>query len=115
MILVTGASGLLGANILSRARDQGLEVAGLCHRHILNVPGIEMLSVDLTDDLATRQLFMLLRPAGIIHCAAATNVDWCEDHPETAERLNGQVSGTLAAISFELNCRFVYVSTDAVF
>jgi len=79
------------------------------------VPDVPVFSVDLRDGFATRRLLTRLRPEGILHCAAATNVDWCEDHPEEAESLNGQVSGDLAETAAELGARFVYVSTDAVF
>jgi dTDP-4-dehydrorhamnose reductase len=115
MILVTGASGLLGVNLLCRARDRGLEATGLCHRHILRVPGLSTFSVDLADDSASRNLLLRLRPRAIVHCAAATNVDWCEDHPAEAEKLNAKVSGDLAGIASELDARFLYVSTDAIF
>jgi dTDP-4-dehydrorhamnose reductase len=115
MILVTGASGLLGANLVCRAHDQGYETAGLCHRNVLKVPNVSMFSVNLNDERGTRQMIQRLRPEGIIHCAAATSVDWCEDHPKEAERLNGEISGVLAEVATELNAHFVYVSTDAVF
>ena len=115
MIVVTGASGLLGASVLCRAREQGREIAGFCHRHILKIPGVSMFSPDLVDVTATRRLLASLRPTGIVHCAALTDVDWCEDHPEEAEGLNAKASGELAEIAAELDARFVYVSTDAVF
>jgi dTDP-4-dehydrorhamnose reductase len=56
-----------------------------------------------------------LRPKSIILCAAATKVDWCEEHPEEAERVNVQASSFLAEIAQELKAQFVYVSTDSVF
>jgi dTDP-4-dehydrorhamnose reductase len=115
MIVVTGASGLLGANFVSCARDHGREVVGICHRHMIEMPQVPMFAVDLTEPSAMRQLLMRLRPESIVHCAATTNVDWCEDHPQEAERLNGKASGDLAEIAAELDARFLYVSTDAVF
>jgi dTDP-4-dehydrorhamnose reductase len=72
-------------------------------------------TVDLTDALATRSLLFDLRPRAIIHCAAATNVDWCEDNPEQARAINTRASGNLAEIASDLNARFLYVSTDSVF
>jgi dTDP-4-dehydrorhamnose reductase len=115
MIVVTGASGLLGVSVVTYARDLGREVVGICHRHFLRIPGIQFCGVDLTDRKAVSALFATLRPEGIIHCAAATNVDWCEDHPELAEQANVQASSFLAETAQELDARFVYISTDAVF
>jgi len=115
MIVVTGASGLLGASVVTLARDLGREVVGICHRNLLRVPGTRICGVDLTDRQAVRTLFAPLQPESIIHCAAATSVDWCEDHPELAEQVNVQASSFLAEVAQELNARFVYISTDSVF
>lgn len=115
MILVTGASGLLGAGVLCHARDAGRPVAGLCHRHLVRFPSAQVFSVDLTAPEATRQAIVSLRPESIIHCAAATNVDWCEDHPLQAQQVNVQASSCLAEIARDLDARFIYISTDAVF
>ena len=115
MIVVTGASGLLGAAIVGEIRSQGREIAGICHRHRVNIADAPMYSLDLTHHAATRELLTRLRPAGIVHCAAATNVDWCEGHPAEAERLNVDVSSGLADIASDLGSRFIYISTDAVF
>jgi len=115
MLLVTGASGLLGASVLLRARDMGQEVAGVSRRHALQVPGTVAHCVDLADQAATRRIIEHLQPTSVIHCAAATNVDWCEDHPEQAHRINTLASSFLAALARELGCRFLHVSTDCVF
>ena len=115
MIVVTGASGLLGASVVTLARDLGREVVGICHRNLVRVPGIRICGVDLTDRQAVRSLLMPLQPESIIHCAAATGVDWCEDHPEQAEQVNVQASSFLAEVAQELEARLIYISTDSVF
>ena len=115
MILVTGASGLLGASILMQAREQGRTVAGISKRNILRGPGFDCHQVDLEDFDATRRIVAALRPASIIHSAAATQVDWCEDHGEQTDRLNVCVSSFLAALAAEMGASFLFVSTDSVF
>jgi dTDP-4-dehydrorhamnose reductase len=115
VILVTGASGLLGSSVLLRCREAGREVTGTYHSLPLVVPGIPTFEIDLTDELSTRSVVMQLRPSTIIHCAAATAVDWCEDHPIETQRINVETSGTLAALAATLGANFVYVSTDSVF
>jgi len=49
MILVTGASGLLGASLVSLAQAQGREVVGLYHRHPVHIEGVKLLAADLSD------------------------------------------------------------------
>ncbi len=114
MIVVTGASGLLGASVLLQAGDLGRQVVGLCHRHPLRVPGARVSSVDLTDRRTARAMIEGLQPQSIIHSAAATNVDWCEDHPQETEQINVRAPSFLAEIAQDLNARFVHISTDSV-
>jgi dTDP-4-dehydrorhamnose reductase len=56
-----------------------------------------------------------LRPVSIVHCAAATNVDWCEEHPKEAGKINVDASRFLAEFTHQNDIPFVYISTDAVF
>ena len=115
MLLVTGASGLLGAALVSHAHDLGRQVVGLCHRHKLRMKNVPVHSVDLTSRTATRELIARLRPSSIVHCAAATNVDWCEDHPLETEEANVHASSFLAEVAAEMKCSLTYISTDSVF
>jgi len=115
MIVVTGASGLLGASLVMLGRDLGREMTGVCRRHPLRIPGVRICQADLANPQAMRSLLVALRPKSIIHCAAITEVDWCELHPEETEEVNVRASSTLAELAQELNARFLYVSTDSVF
>lgn len=115
MILVTGASGLLGSSILWHCREIGREVTGTYHSLPFIVPGTCACEIDLTDESLTRTLIRKLKPSAIIHCAAATNVDWCEGHTIEVQRINVAASANLAALASELEANFVYVSTDSVF
>jgi dTDP-4-dehydrorhamnose reductase len=127
MLVVSGASGLLGANVLRLAREAGWDkdkdIVGLCHRHVIRDPALRIARVDLTDSSATRNLLAELfseplselRPHAILHCAAAADVDWCEANPKQAEAINVGASAVLAEIAAAFNARFIYISTDAVF
>jgi dTDP-4-dehydrorhamnose reductase len=107
--VVTGASGLLGGAVL---RELGGE--GWSH----NVPelpdGTQLRRVDLRDGGAEAAL-REARPELVVHCAALTDVDACEDDPEAARALNAEAPGRLAATAAALGARFVHVSTDAVY
>jgi dTDP-4-dehydrorhamnose reductase len=115
MILITGASGLLGANLMMVARQHGVEVAGIYHEHAIHLPGVALFRADLTSRSALEAIFAKLRPASVIHCAAASHVDWCEEHPEAAAELNIRASAAIAEIAGKTNARFLYISTDSVF
>jgi dTDP-4-dehydrorhamnose reductase len=115
MILVTGASGLLGGNLVLAANERGLAVAGLAHHHEVRIPGVLTHRLDLTNTNLLEKLLRSLPLRWIVHGAALTNVDWCEDHPAEAHEINVAASGRLAGVARDVGARVLYVSTDAVF
>lgn len=114
-IVVTGASGLLGATVCLAARERGMAVTALYGRHPFHADGIDARPLELADEDAARALVDQVRPSSVVHCAAATNVDWCEDHEDQAMRINAAASGALARAAACVGARFAYVSTDSVF
>ena len=115
MILVTGASGLLGANFVALAQEQGRKVAGLYHRHPVRVNKLKLLAADLLNQAATERIFKELQPSKVVHCAAATGVDWCEEHPDEAYSLNVEVAANIARITRCIGAQLLHISTDSVF
>jgi len=112
--MVTGASGLLGANLVLEAMPAH-EVIALSFRHPIAAPGVLHRAVDLTDPEAVRAVVDETQPAWIVHCAAATGVDACERDPHSAFRLNRDASQSLAHAAAACGASFLLVSTDAVF
>jgi dTDP-4-dehydrorhamnose reductase len=114
-VLVTGASGLLGANLVFELHRRGHAVTALYRHHPIQYPGVRAAACDLTDTACTAALVSGARPKWIIHCAAATDLEWCESHPRECMRINGEVPGELAAVAGEIGAGMVYISTDSVF
>lgn len=115
MILVTGASGLLGANLVMEARTRFDRIVAVYRQHPFGLPGIISVQADLTEARSIRRLLSTYRPRWIVHCAAMTDVDRCELHPEEAWSVNADLSRRLAAEARRAHCRVLYVSTDSVF
>lgn len=115
MMLVTGASGLLGANFVLAASERGHEVTGVYRRHVIAFPGQRSVQADITDPGVVRNLCQSLKPRAVVHCAAATDVDWCEDHPLETRQQNVEATETLATAAHACGAAFLFVSTDAVF
>jgi dTDP-4-dehydrorhamnose reductase len=115
MILVTGASGLLGSNLTAELLRKGERVAALSNRHPIQVPEAICRQVDLCDRNAVFRIVEEVKPRWIFHCAAATDVDWCEAHPDEARRINSDASRFLAEAARRAEAGMVYVSTSAVF
>lgn len=105
-VLVTGARGQLGHDVLC-------ELTG---RHIKCI-GVDREDFDITDKDATLRYISNLKPDSIIHCAAYTNVDMAEEDREKQICFDINVNGTenVAAACKITGAKLVYISTDYVF
>jgi len=112
--MVTGVSGLLGANFAMDMSSR-YRLTGIYHDHPVTVPGVTTVRVDLSSAADCRSLLDRVRPERIFHFAAATNVDWCEEHRADAWRINVEGTRTLAEWTAARGGRLIYMSTDAVF
>jgi dTDP-4-dehydrorhamnose reductase len=113
-LLVTGASGFLGWNLCQIARADW-EVHGTYARHSIEIPEIELHSIDLTDLDTVDRTISAIAPDAIIHTAAASQPNFCQNNPELSYRINVTVSQHLAKICQDANIPFVFTSTDLVF
>ena len=114
-IAVTGAGGTLGKAVVLESKDRGYDVVAFYHSAPLSVPSVQIEPLDLTDTAAIRETLSRIRPDIVLHAAAEVRVDWCEDHPDQAARINAYASGVLAEAASQSGASFLYVSTDSVF
>ena len=99
-VLILGANGMLGRDLATVFPG-----ARLCGHKDL----------DITDEAAVHAYILEMMPDLVINAAAYTNVDGCEDEPETAFAVNGDAPGYIAAACREAGARLVHYSTDYVF
>ncbi|MEO1208339.1 MAG: NAD(P)-dependent oxidoreductase [Cyanobacteria bacterium J06638_20] len=111
---LTGASGFLGWYVAEAAQAQW-QVIGTYHRHAVTVPGIALQQLDLTDAIALRQFFSDLRPDAVIHTAALSQPNRCQENPELSQAINVTASTQLAELCAEVEIPFVFTSSDQVF
>jgi dTDP-4-dehydrorhamnose reductase len=114
-VLITGISGLLGHACAAEGLRRRYSVAGVQHRADLRFESIQTFKTDLTNYGAAQQVLAEVKPDWIVHCAALTNVDYCESHEEEAVRINSVMSASLSESAERYGSRFLYVSTDSVF
>jgi dTDP-4-dehydrorhamnose reductase len=103
-VLVTGAGGMLGRDVVLAAGNAGHDVVGFGHTEL-----------DVTDPDALSAKFGLERPDVVINCAAWTDVDGAEESEQAALAVNGAAAGQVAAAAAEVGSSVVYVSSDYVF
>lgn len=115
-VLVTGAGGLLGSDLVRTLRDR-CEVVGWA-RHAVPWRGtwsIPIDPVDLTDPASVTSSIQRWRPEAVIHSAAMTDVDASERDPELAMRVNRNGTRTVASACANVGAFLLAVSTDYVF
>jgi dTDP-4-dehydrorhamnose reductase len=111
-VLVTGAAGMLGSEILLRAPD-GTRTVGTDLR---DGAGVVAPSLDLADPAAVARLFADHGPfTGAIHTAAFTAVDLAEQKEADALRANAEATRVVAAACARERIPLVALSTDFVF
>lgn len=113
-LLITGASGLLGANLVLDAHKEH-DVIAVYHRHPIELEGVQSESADLSQPGIAKELFDRFQPEFVIHCAADTSIDELESNPELAFQMNREMAGNVAEAAKETGAKLVHISTDAVF
>ncbi|MCJ8012679.1 dTDP-4-dehydrorhamnose reductase [Paenibacillus sp. KQZ6P-2] len=103
-VLVTGAAGQLGMDLVSQLHQKGHEVKG-CDRA----------SLDITNQEQCWQVIGEFKPDAVIHCAAYTAVDAAETDVDGAYRVNAAGTRNIAVAAEKVGAKFVYISTDYVF
>lgn len=105
-ILVTGAKGQLGADVVTELAGRGHTVIA-CGRE----------EMDITDQSAVERVIGAHAPDAVIHCAAWTAVDAAEEEQNIPLVRSINVDGTkyIAEVCKRLGCPVMYISTDYVF
>jgi len=103
-LLVTGAAGMLGRDVVAAANDAGHEVVALARADL-----------DIADAAAVRAAMLNARPDAVVNCAAWTDVDGAEAEETAATAVNGDGAGHVAAAAAEAGAHLVHVSSDYVF
>ncbi len=103
-LLVAGAGGQVGRELVRRGAARGLAVAGRSHRQM-----------DVTDMAAVRAAIREVRPLCVVNAAAYTAVDRAEDEAQAARAANAAGPETLARACQEAGIPLFHLSTDYVF
>ena len=101
MILVIGANGMLGRDLMDTLDG--------------DVRGVDIDDIDITQADSVRRVLLTLKPRVIINAAAYTDVDGCESNRERAIEVNGEGVAWLAMTAGEIGAKLVQISTDYVF
>lgn len=104
MILVTGAGGQVGTELLARAAQHGHDVTGLVRADL-----------DISDAAAVQAAVARIKPSLIVNAAAYTAVDKAEEDRDAAYAINRDGPANLAAVAKAAGIPLIHISTDYVF
>lgn len=111
-VFVIGASGLVGSHCLTHFVERGWTVKGshctyptdiTCYYDVLRPQNNQNFDI------------VSFRPDVIVHCAALTNVDYCETHEEESYEQTVKSTQHVCDLAIHCNARVVYISTDYIF
>lgn len=111
-VFIIGASGLVGKHCLSYFRERGWTVEGshfnyatdtTCYYNTLHPQDSKNFDV------------LSFKPEVIVHCAALTAVDYCENHEEESYKHTYMSTQHACELAIKCVARIVYISTDYVF
>ena len=103
-VLVTGAQGQLGTDVVTALEEAGETAIGVTRAH-----------ADLTDPDAVRALVRDESPDAVVNCAAFHDVAGCEERPDVAFAVNARAVQVLAESCASVDASLMTVSTDYVF
>ena len=103
-LLITGAAGQLGTDLVLSAQKSGHQVIATIHGDL-----------DITDKSQVDRVVGEAKADAIIHAAAWTAVDACESDPQRAMSVNRDGTANIVSAARKSGSRVIYISTDYVF
>jgi dTDP-4-dehydrorhamnose reductase len=103
-VIILGANGQIGSDLVAVFRRRGWEVAGLTHQDI-----------EIADAAAVEAKLATAAPQIVVNAAAFHNVEACETDPQSAFAVNALGARNLASASLRHGFRLIHISTDYVF
>jgi dTDP-4-dehydrorhamnose reductase len=132
-IIITGASGLLGSQLVQTFKEQGHEVLAVFNQKPeLIISGTNKIQCDISSKEATLSLRKHIKscsewsPGGalarrgtlsslIVHCAAITDVNLCEKEKELCRAVNIDGTKNVCELARQTKSKLIYISTPSVF
>ncbi|MGI9531571.1 SDR family oxidoreductase [Lutimonas sp.] len=117
-IVITGSNGLLGQKLvklfLSKPEYQ-IHALSRGENRLHNKKGYTYYSIDLLNREALLHTLGQIQPEIIIHTAAMTNVDACEQQQGECDAMNIEVVSNILAFCKNRNIYLLHLSTDFIF
>ena len=112
-ILLTGSSGILGSSLLKNLNEEFIFL------NLINKKRIEkkfnQIKLKNLDKNSLKKLVDGFGPDVILHCAAITDIEFCEKNKKKCKEINYYFTKYLVDICKKLKIKFIFVSTDQIY
>ena len=113
-ILVIGASGFVGSNLVNHLRKNYRVIAAF-NKNIVKFPGVSHYMFLLNDRDYMKRMISILRPDAIVYCAGVNDFLECAKKPQLAEAVNAFGPVVISSASDTIQHRFIYLSSAHVY
>lgn len=103
-VLVTGAKGQLGTDVVSALHRRGMEPIAT-----------DADELDIVNKDAVERCILMCKPEAVIHCAAYTAVDRAESEADVCAKINIDGTRNVAQAAESVGAKMIYISSDYVY
>ncbi len=117
-ILVTGSNGLLGQKLTERilaTNEFELIATAIGRNRYPAQKRFSYVEMDVCDESQVQHVLEKFKPSAVVHTAAMTNVDTCENEQAACRELNVTAVKNLIRSCGQLGIQLVHLSTDFIF
>ena len=105
---------MLGKDIYKQMIEAGYEVFVINRKLDSQVSSRHSIICDISDTESFAQALKTIRPKIVIHCAAMVDIEYCENNPDNAVKINYNSIKTIID-NLVNHAKLVFISTDSVF
>ena len=105
---------MLGKDIFKQMIEEGYEVFVVNRNIDSQVSSRHSIICDISNIESFTQVLKTIRPMIVIHCAAMVDIEYCENNPENAIKINYNPIKTIID-NLVNNAKLIFISTDSVF
>ena len=113
-LFIIGIGGLTGSKLIEIAKDD-FEIFGSYNYRNVESSIFKSIKLDISNSSEIKNILEEIKPDVVINTAGINNVDYCEEFPNEASKINIQAIKEICKITKEIGIKFVQLSSDSVF
>ena len=113
MILICGASGLVGREMCIMLDEMNVNYIGTYNKNVINKPN--MYRINYSDLKELEEFLFFHKITSCLFCIVERLTDVCENNWNEIKKTNIDIVHTTSYLCNKLNIKFIHLSTDYVF